>query len=115
MNDINLRMMSAVSSSQCLNSLINIQSTFSEIFIKSLLPLGSLKKLLKESHKKLLHFALQLKTLSFIDICYRDQTKIKFFFNDIDYENMYSGVKLKILWERCCSRLIEMQTKEYLI
>ena len=53
--------------------------------------------------------------ISFIDICYRDQTKIKFFFNDIDYENLYSGVKLKILWERCCSRLIEMQTKEYLI
>ena len=53
--------------------------------------------------------------ISFIDICYRDQTKVKFFFNDIDYENLYSGVKLKILWERCCSRLIEMQTKEYLI
>ena len=53
--------------------------------------------------------------ISFIDICYRDQTKIKFFFNDIDYENLYSGVKLKILWKRCCSRLIEMQTKEYLI
>ena len=33
--------------------------------------------------------------ISFIDICYRDQTKIKFFFNDIDYENMYRGVKLK--------------------
>ena len=53
--------------------------------------------------------------ISFIDICYREQTKIKFFFNDIDNENLYSGVKLKILWDRCHSRLIEMQTKEYLI
>lgn len=52
--------------------------------------------------------------ISFIDICYRDKTKIKFFFNRVD-ENLYTGKKLKILWDRCHSRLIEMQTKEYLI
>ena len=52
--------------------------------------------------------------ISFIDICYRDKTKIKFFFNHVD-ENIYTGKKLKILWDRCHSRLIEMQTKEYLI
>ena len=52
--------------------------------------------------------------ISFIDICYRDKTKIKFFFNHVD-ENIYTGKKLRILWDRCHSRLIEMQTKEYLI
>lgn len=53
--------------------------------------------------------------ISFIDICYRDKTKIKFFFNEINNEDIYKDIKLKILWERCLSRLIEMQTKEYLI
>ena len=53
--------------------------------------------------------------ISFIDICYRDKTKIKFFLNDLDTDNLYSGTKLRILWNRCQSRLIEMQTNEYLI
>ena len=53
--------------------------------------------------------------ISFIDICYRDKTKIKFFFNGIAYEKLYTGNKLEILWDRCQSRLSEMQTSEYLI
>jgi cell division protein ZapE len=53
--------------------------------------------------------------ISFIDICYRDKSKIKFFFNDVNYKKLYSGKKLKILWDRCQSRLNEMQTSEYLI
>jgi len=53
--------------------------------------------------------------ISFIDICYRDKTKIKFFFNGIAYEKLYTGKKLEILWDRCQSRLSEMQTSEYLI
>ena len=53
--------------------------------------------------------------ISFIDICYRDKTKIKFFFNDFDHEKLYVGKKLEILWDRCQSRLNEMQTSEYLI
>ncbi len=52
--------------------------------------------------------------ISFIDICYRDRTKIKFFFNDCSYENLYTGERLKILWDRCQSRLAEMQTEDYL-
>ena len=58
--------MSVESSSQYLKSLMNIQSIFLEITIKSLLPFGSLKNLLKDNHKKLLDSALQLKTLSLI-------------------------------------------------
>ena len=53
--------------------------------------------------------------ISFIDICYRDKTKIKFFFNEIENQELYKDRKLKSLWERCHSRLIEMQTNEYLI
>ena len=53
--------------------------------------------------------------ISFIDICYRDKTKIKFFFNGFDHEKLYTGIKLEILWNRCQSRLNEMQTSEYLI
>ena len=53
--------------------------------------------------------------ISFIDICYRDKSKIKFFFNDVDHNKLYTGKKLKILWDRCQSRLNEMQTSEYLI
>ena len=51
--------------------------------------------------------------ISFIDICYRDKTKIKFFFNGLDHEKLYRGIKLEILWDRCQSRLNEMQTTEY--
>jgi len=52
--------------------------------------------------------------ISFIDICYRDKTKIKFFFED-SYRRLYTGEKLKILWNRCSSRLSEMQTLDYMV
>ena len=53
--------------------------------------------------------------ISFIDICYRDKTKIKFFENESVLKNLYTGEKLEVLWNRCCSRLHEMQTSDYLI
>ena len=52
--------------------------------------------------------------ISFIDICYRENTKVKFFMGDLNSNNLYSGNKLQILWDRCSSRLNEMQTMEYL-
>jgi len=53
--------------------------------------------------------------ISFIDICYKNKTKIKFFENQSVLKNLYTGEKLEILWNRCCSRLHEMQTSDYLI
>lgn len=52
--------------------------------------------------------------ISFIDICYRDNMKVKFFIDTKSIENLYKGTKLTILWSRCASRLKEMQTIEYL-
>ena len=52
--------------------------------------------------------------ISFIDICYRNKTKIKFFFNNYTCNDLYIGDKLKDLWKRCNSRINEMQTLEYL-
>ena len=52
--------------------------------------------------------------ISFIDIAYIQKTKVKFFFNNLDFNNLYQGVKIKILWQRCCSRLSEMQSSKYL-
>ena len=53
--------------------------------------------------------------ISFIDITYRNNSKIKFFFNGIDIENIYTGSKINNLWVRCSSRLSEMKTQEYLM
>jgi len=53
--------------------------------------------------------------ISFIDICYINKIKIKFFFNECSCNDLYTGAKLKELWRRCNSRLTEMQTMEYLI
>ena len=53
--------------------------------------------------------------ISFIDICYTNKIKIKFFFNNVSCNDLYTGDKLKDLWQRCNSRLNEMQTLEYLI
>ena len=52
--------------------------------------------------------------ISFIDISYAEKTKVKFFTNHLDIANLYKGFKLEILWNRCVSRLYEMQTYEYL-
>ncbi len=57
---------------------------------------------------------LMRRFISFIDICYRDKTKIKFFFNDCSHENLYTGEKLEVLWSRCQSRLSEMQTARFM-
>ena len=57
---------------------------------------------------------LMRRFISFIDICYRDKTKIKFFFNGCSHENLYTGEKLEVLWNRCQSRLSEMQTASFL-
>ena len=52
--------------------------------------------------------------ISFIDIAYTEKVKVRFFFNDIDIENIYTGTKLDLLWSRCASRLEEMKTYDYL-
>ena len=53
--------------------------------------------------------------ISFIDITYTNKTKIKFFFNNIAVESIYTGSKIENIWVRCKSRLSEMKTKEYLM
>ncbi len=52
--------------------------------------------------------------ISFIDICHKNRTKVKFFHNIDSLNMLYHGNKLKILWTRCQSRLNEMQTLDYL-
>ena len=52
--------------------------------------------------------------ISFIDIAYAEKVKVKFFFNKVKEKDLYSGDRLEILWRRCQSRLMEMQTFEYL-
>jgi cell division protein ZapE len=52
--------------------------------------------------------------ISFIDVAYVEKTKVKFFFDDIEFNDLYSGTKIEILWHRCSSRLTEMQSSEYL-
>ena len=51
--------------------------------------------------------------ISFIDIVYTRKVKVKFFFNEIEIKELYKGTKLNILWSRCASRLIEMQSYDY--
>ena len=53
--------------------------------------------------------------ISFIDICYKDKTKVKLFEDESMLENIYTGEKLRFLWDRCYSRLLEMQKSDYLI
>jgi len=52
--------------------------------------------------------------ISFIDIAYANQAKIKIFFNDLHINELYTGSKIDLLWSRCASRLSEMRTYEYL-
>jgi predicted ATPase len=52
--------------------------------------------------------------ISFIDISYASRAKIKFFFNELDINEIYSGSKIDLLWSRCTSRLSEMRTYKYL-
>ena len=52
--------------------------------------------------------------ISFIDIAYVNQAKIKIFYNGFDINEIYTGSKIELLWNRCASRLSEMYTYEYL-
>lgn len=52
--------------------------------------------------------------ISFIDIAYRENIKVKFFIQSESINRLYKGSKLSLLWNRCASRLKEMQTIEYL-
>ncbi len=52
--------------------------------------------------------------ISFIDISYASKAKIKFFFNELKINEIYSGSKIDLLWSRCASRLSEMRTYKYL-
>ena len=52
--------------------------------------------------------------ISFIDICYKEKMKIKFFFNETHFESLYKGSKIQNLWVRCLSRLKEIQSENYL-
>ncbi len=52
--------------------------------------------------------------ISFIDIVYSKKVKVKFFFNHIDINQIYTGTRLGLLWSRCASRLNEMRSYNYL-
>ena len=47
--------------------------------------------------------------IGFIDIAYIEKVKIKFFLNNDDIKNLYSGEELSLLWDRTISRLEEMR------
>ena len=51
--------------------------------------------------------------ISFIDIAYAKKIKIKFFLNEIDIPTIYEGTMLNLLWKRCESRLMEMNSYKY--
>ena len=53
--------------------------------------------------------------ITFIDIAYTKKVKVKFFFNNLDINEIYEGTKLDLLWSRCESRLNEMQGRTYFI
>jgi len=53
--------------------------------------------------------------ISFIDVIYKEEIKCKFFFNSIKPESLYKGEKLKDLWVRCYSRIIEMMDKDFFV
>jgi cell division protein ZapE len=53
--------------------------------------------------------------ISFIDIAYKENIKVKFFYEGINPEDVYTGNKFQYLWERSQSRINEMKSKKYLI
>jgi len=53
--------------------------------------------------------------ISFIDVSYKENTKVKFFNEGLDPENLYIGKKFQYLWERSQSRINEMKSKKYLL
>jgi cell division protein ZapE len=52
--------------------------------------------------------------IAFIDIAYNNKTKISFFYEGIKPNDIYKGETMSLLWGRCESRLIEMETNRYL-
>ena len=52
--------------------------------------------------------------ISFIDISYKEKTKVKFFFKNLPISKIYSGSKLGVIWDRCESRLSEMNSFSHL-
>ena len=46
--------------------------------------------------------------ISFVDIAYKEKTKVKFFFNKCKINEIYIGTKMGVIWDRCESRLNEM-------
>ena len=53
--------------------------------------------------------------ISFIDVAYKENTKVKFFNEGINPEDIYTGSKFQYLWERSQSRINEMKSKKYLL
>ena len=53
--------------------------------------------------------------ISFIDVAYKENTKVKFFDEGIDPKDLYIGKKFQYLWERSQSRINEMKSKKYLL
>ncbi len=52
--------------------------------------------------------------VSFIDIAYQENQKLKFFYDSKQMRNLYSGDQLHSIWIRIESRLYQMMTKKYL-
>jgi cell division protein ZapE len=52
--------------------------------------------------------------IAFIDIAYNNKAKISFFYEGIKPNDIYKGETMSLLWGRCESRLIEMETNRYL-
>ena len=46
--------------------------------------------------------------ISFVDIAYKEKSKVKFFFNKCKINEIYIGTKMGVIWDRCESRLNEM-------
>jgi cell division protein ZapE len=53
--------------------------------------------------------------ISFIDVTYKENAKVKFFHEGVDPKNLYIGKKFQYLWERSQSRINEMKSKKYLL
>ena len=53
--------------------------------------------------------------ISFIDVTYKENAKVKFFHEGVDPKNLYIGKKFQYLWERSQSRISEMKSKKNLL
>ena len=53
--------------------------------------------------------------ISFIDIAYKENIKVKFFNEGLNPEDIYTGNRFQYLWQRSKSRINEMKSKKYLL